>query len=125
VAFPGYLPTNRDVWRRLGAARLAVQPSSREGFGLFPLEAMAAGLPVVYCESSESALGELVEPGVEGVCTPPDPEALAAALAALLADDAEVRRLADNARRRAERYDWPAVAAEMERVFLDLIREAV
>lgn len=120
VMFHGYLPTNVEVWRRMGESRIAVQPSSREGFGLFPLEAMAAGLPVVYCESSESALGELVEPGVHGLCTAPDPDALAAALHALLADEAEVRRLGGNARRHAERFDWGAVAAEVERLFLEV-----
>ena len=121
VTFHGHLPTNRDVWRCLGASRIAVQPSSREGFGLFPLEAMAAGLPVVHCESSESALDELVEHGVHGVRTAPDVEALAAALAALLADDAEVARLGANARRQADRFDWPAVAAQTEAVIQETL----
>lgn len=121
VTFHGHLPTNADVWRRLGASRIAVQPSSREGFGLFPLEAMAAGLPVVYCESAESALSELVEPGVHGACTQPQPDALAMALDRLLADPGELRRLSGNARRHAARYDWSAVAADMESVFLSLL----
>jgi glycosyltransferase involved in cell wall biosynthesis len=121
VTFHGHLPTNADVWRMLGASRIAVQPSSREGFGLFPLEAMAAGLPVVYCESSESALSELVEPGVHGACTQPQPDALAMALERLLADPGEVRRLAEEARRHAARYDWSAVATDVENVFLSLL----
>lgn len=116
VLFQGYLPTNVDVWRRMGSSRIAVQPSSREGFGLFPLEAMAAGLPVVYCESSESALSELVEDGIHGIRTSPDPAALAGALDRLLQDEKERLRMAENARRHAEAYDWAAVAAEMEQV---------
>jgi len=121
VVFYGSLPTSRDVWRRLGASLLAVQPSSREGFGLFPLEAMAAGLPVVYCESSESALGELVESGVHGVCTAPEEVALAAALESLLADPAAVRRLGAAARRQADRFDWPAVAEATEKVLFEVL----
>jgi glycosyltransferase involved in cell wall biosynthesis len=117
VVFYGHLPTNVDVWRRIGESRIAVQPSSREGYGMFPLEAMAAGLPVVYCESSESALSELVEDGVQGVRTAPDPESLAAALDRLLTDEGERRRLADNARRHSEEFDWGAVAAVTEAVF--------
>ena len=117
VLFEGYLPANVDVWRRMGAARIAVQPSSREGFGLFPLEAMAAGLPVVYCESPESALSELVEPGVHGLRTAPEPTALAGALGRLLDDEAERSRLAEGARRHAGDFDWSTVAAEMEQVF--------
>lgn len=117
VVFHGHLPTNVDVWRRIGESRIAVQPSSREGYGMFPLEAMAAGLPVVYCESSESALSELIEDGVHGVRTAPDPESLAAALDRLLTDEAELRRLAENARRHAEEFDWSAVAEVTEAVF--------
>jgi glycosyltransferase involved in cell wall biosynthesis len=117
VLFHGYLPTNVDVWRRMGESRIAVQPSSREGFGLFPLEAMAAGLPVVYCESSESALSELVQDGVHGLRTAADPEALAAALRRLLADEAERRRMAEAARLHAQDFDWSVVALRMEEVF--------
>lgn len=122
VTFHGHLRSNDEVWRRMGSSRIAVQPSSREGFGLFPLEAMAAGLPVVYCESSESALGELVHAGVHGVCTPPDSISLAVALRRLLDDPPEVQRLAENARTHARRYDWSSVAAEMETAFLSLLR---
>ncbi len=121
VFFRGYLPTNTDVWRRMGESRIAVQPSSREGFGLFPLEAMAAGLPVVYCESSESALSELVEDGVHGLRTAPDPAALAGALDRLLSDEAERRRLAESARLHAQGFDWSGVAAAMERVFQEAV----
>ncbi len=121
VTFLGRLATATDVWRTLGAASVAVQPSSREGFGMFPLEAMAAGLPVVYCESSESALGELVEPGVHGLRTAAQPEALAACLDRLLDDPAGINRMAEAARRHAARYDWTTVAADTERVFLSLL----
>lgn len=117
VVFTGALPSSRDVWRRLGAARVAVQPSAREGFGLFPLEAMAAGLPVVACESRESAVPELVRHGVEGLVMAPEPAALAAALARLLEDEAERARMAAAARERAEGYDWGRVAERMEEVF--------
>lgn len=117
VVFHGHLPTNLDVWRRIGESRIAVQPSSREGYGMFPLEAMAAGLPVVYCESSESALSELVEDGVQGVRTAPDPDSLAAALSRLMRDEGERRRLADNARRHADGFDWGAIAEVTEAVF--------
>jgi len=116
VDFRGHVETNTEVWSHLGRARVAVQPSEREGFGLFPLEAMAAGLPVVYCESPESAVPELVRHGVEGICTPADPAALAAALDRLLTDQEEWRRLQRNAIERASGYDWDEIARQIEAV---------
>jgi glycosyltransferase involved in cell wall biosynthesis len=114
IDFRGHVETSREVWENLGRARIAVQPSEREGFGLFPLEAMAAGLPVVYCESSESAVPELVRHGVEGLCCRPEPEALAAALERLLADREEWTRLHRNALERAAGYDWDEIARRIE-----------
>ncbi|MEA2599544.1 MAG: hypothetical protein QOF89_536 [Acidobacteriota bacterium] len=117
VDFRGHVPTYSEVWAGLGRARVAVQPSEREGFGLFPLEAMAAGLPVVYCESPESAVPELVRDGIEGICTAPDPAALARTLDRLLTDDAEWSRLRANALARAAGYDWDEIARQIEGVF--------
>ena len=114
VEFRGHVETSREVWENLGRARIAVQPSEREGFGLFPLEAMAAGLPVVYCESPESAVPELVRHGVEGLSSAPEPEALAGALARLLGDGEEWSRLHENALERAASYDWDEIARRIE-----------
>jgi glycosyltransferase involved in cell wall biosynthesis len=123
VRFRGHVKGSEEVWRELGRARLAVQPSAREGFGLFPLEAMAAGLPVVFCGSPESAVGELVRDGVEGVAVAADPGALAGTLAALLAPEGEEERLrlSRNALARASRYDWEEIAQRIEEICLDLI----
>jgi glycosyltransferase involved in cell wall biosynthesis len=121
IDFRGHVETSEEVWRHLGRARIAVQPSEREGFGLFPLEAMAAGLPVVYCESPESAVPELVRDGVEGVCTAPEPAALAAALDRLLTDEAEWSRLRRNALERAAGYDWDEVARRIEETCARLV----
>jgi glycosyltransferase involved in cell wall biosynthesis len=114
VDFRGHVETYDEVWSNLGRARVAVQPSEREGFGLFPLEAMAAGLPVVYCESSESAVPELVRDGIEGICTAPEPAALARALERLLTTAAEWSRLRANALARAAGYDWDEIARQIE-----------
>ena len=121
VAFRGHVETSEEVWENLGRARIAVQPSEREGFGLFPLEAMAAGLPVVYCESPESAVPELVRHGVEGLCTAPEPQALAAALERLMTDEEEWSRLRGNALERAAGYDWDEIARRIEETCARLV----
>ncbi len=116
VRFRGHVERIEEVWRELGGAEIAVQPSAREGFGLFPLEAMAAGLPVVYCESTESAVAELVRDGREGICSPADSAALGERLVALLADGALRARLAEGAVARAAEFDWGEIARRMETI---------
>jgi glycosyltransferase involved in cell wall biosynthesis len=113
VEFRGFVLSSDEVWRSIAAARLAIQPSSREGFGLFPLEALAVGVPMLYCDAAESAVGELVRDGIEGRRCAPDARALAVCLASMLADP-EAGRLAAAARARAAEYDWSRVAIAFE-----------
>jgi D-inositol-3-phosphate glycosyltransferase len=92
-----------------------------EPFGIVPLEAMACGVPVVA-----SAVGGLIDTvmhGVTGAHVPPrDPDAIAAALTEVLADDAHRRALgAAGARRARARYGWPRVAGATLRVYEELV----
>ncbi|ADB29795.1 glycosyl transferase group 1 [Kribbella flavida DSM 17836] len=88
-----------------------------EPFGIVPLEAMAAGRPVVG--SAVGGLLDTIVDGVTGVHVPPrDPERLAAVLRDLLADPERRAALgAAGAARVAERYTWARVAEETETVY--------
>ncbi len=120
ILFHGTVESLAAVWRGFAGARIAVHPSAREGFGLVPLEAMAAGLPVVHCRSRESAVSELVRDGVEGRLTEPTAPALAAGIRELLTDEPRRRALAVAARRRAAEYSWSRLAVEYERLLRGL-----
>lgn len=87
-----------------------------ESFGMVLTEAMAAGAPVLASDldAFRAVLGE----PLAGVTFPTgDAAALAAALAALLADPARRARLVAAGRRRVARFDWPVVAASVVRVY--------
>ena len=80
-----FLGQRRDIPDLLAALDIFVLPSHSEGVSLALLEAMAAGLPVIA--TAVGGLPEVVTDGENGLLIPPkDPEALAAALARLLAD---------------------------------------
>jgi len=121
VRFLGNLGSD-VLWREMARAEIAVQPSSQDSFGMFPLEAMAAGLPVVYCQAPDSALPELVREGSEGFGVKPDPEALSKILERLLADPDLRGQLAGNARKRAAEYDWDHVVIAAEEIYRGLLQ---
>jgi glycosyltransferase involved in cell wall biosynthesis len=96
-----------------GSAQVAVVPSLYEGFSLPAVEAMACATPLVA--TTAGALPEVVGPdGVTALHVPPgDPEALAAAIAHVLDDDALAARLGAAGRQRVlDRFTWRAVAEQ-------------
>jgi glycosyltransferase involved in cell wall biosynthesis len=87
-----------DVPSYLRAADVFVLPSRREGLPVALLEAMACGLPCIASRLKGSTEA-VIEHGVNGLLVPPgDVDALAAALAGLLADPAARARLGAAAR---------------------------
>ncbi|MEU9604758.1 glycosyltransferase [Streptomyces sp. NPDC048057] len=124
LAPPGVLFTGAasDVRPWLGAADLVVLPSRWEGMALAPLEAMAAGRPVVLTDVSGAR--ESLPPGHDAHCLvpPEDPRALAAALTALLADAALRTRIGRQAQDHTRAFrDVRRTAAAVHDLYQDLL----
>lgn len=117
VTWSGRLSGESAVWEALGACEIAIQPSFREGFGIFPAEALAAGRPVICVDSPESAAVELIEDGKNGYVVAANPEALSDAIARLLSNRALRAELGEGSRRSALQFD----SQEVARQFLALI----
>jgi glycosyltransferase involved in cell wall biosynthesis len=102
-------------WYR--SADLMVTAPWYEPFGLTPLEAMAAGVPVVA--SAVGGLLDTVVDGITGELVPPrDPAHLGRTLRRLLAD--RERRLGMSAAatdRARSRYGWPRAAEQLTAVY--------
>lgn len=96
------------------AARALVYPSRYEGFGLPPLEAMAAGTPVLC--SNASSLPEVVgEAGL--LLDPEDVEGWAEALRRVSEDDALCADLSRRGRGQAAAFTWEHTVAGLRSVF--------
>ena len=101
------------VARAYRAADVLAFPSAREGFGLVPLEALAAGLPVVA--SDIDVLREFLVDGGNALLVPPgDGAALAAALGRVATEPGLAARLRVEGLHTAARYSWDACAAAHE-----------
>lgn len=113
----GYLPPpERD--RLLAHAVALVYPSIYEGFGLPPLEAMAAGVPVVA--SDAGALPEVLDRAAL-VVPVGDVEALAAAIGKVAVDDGLRLGLVERGRELVGSMSWEASSEEMVRLYRDAI----
>jgi len=107
-AGPGGETVDPPGLAQLYAEALAlVHPSVHEGFGLTPLEAMAASVPVVAVRSAavEEVCGDAVEYVGAG-----DPAELERAVQRLHEDPAHRAALAQRGRERAARFSWEASA---------------
>ena len=113
----GYLGEAERV-ALLGGASVFAYPSLDEGFGFPPLEAMAAGTPVVAALAG--ALPEVL--GDAAVLVPPgDTGAWQAALESLLDDEGRRRALAAAGRARAGRYRWAGCGEAMVALYRDAV----
>lgn len=112
--------TPEQMAHRLAGARLSVLPSREESFGNAMAEAMAAGVPLVTTRAG--SIPEIV-PEEAGLLVPPDdPDALAEALRALLADEARREALGRAGRLHARaRFSWDATAARFERIYAEVL----
>lgn len=113
---------DRDViGTYLCAGDVFVLPSRQEGFPVAPLEAMAAGLPVVACDAPgvRAVVGQGANAG--GVVVPSDdPHALARELRRLIDDRELSATIGDRAARRAaEHFSLEAVGSRLRAFLLE------
>lgn len=98
------------------SADIFVSPSRSEGMSLAVLEALASGLPVVATDLESTR--QLVIHGESGLLTAADDaRALRAALLQIASDADAYEHMSRTARKVAGQYEWPAIAADFERVY--------
>jgi glycosyltransferase involved in cell wall biosynthesis len=113
VSILGMIPRRELLDRYYSSDVFAFPPIWDEGFGLPPVEAMAAGLPVVATRSG--TVEETVVDGQTGILVEKnDAGELARALLLLMKDDARREAMGRAGRRRVlKHFTWSRVAAGM------------
>ena len=114
-----FLGRRNDMPELLRSADGFVLSSVVEGLPLVLLEAAASGTPAVAADT-----GGVRDAEPAFLVPPSDPEKLAAAMSRLMEMPAQERReLGLRARRRAaERFAWPVVVEQWERLYRELLR---
>ncbi len=120
VRWTGQIPP-AAVAATLGNADLFLFPAAHEGLGLAPVEALAAGVPVVACRDGGGVLDILEEPGA-GVVAEPDADRIATAAEGLLHDPSARAAAAAAGRRWADRLAPDRVAERCETWYREALR---
>ncbi len=102
----GYV-SDEDLRSLLGTTAVFAFPSLYEGFGLPPLEACAAGVPVV--SSDRSCLPEILGEGAI-LCDPEDHEAFSAQVVGILSNPDHARAVSRRGSDRARTFTWDKTA---------------
>ena len=122
VLFPGAVPQDQLVSYYRAADALAVT-SRYESFGLAAVEALACGTPVVAAHVG--GVPSIVHDGENGLLVRwRSPQEFAGRFDQLLQDDDLRARLAGEARRSVERFDWTCIGDEVRALYQDLTVDA-
>ena len=111
-----------NVVKAYQESSIFVLSSRFEGFGMVLIEAMACGLPVVSFDCPAGP-DEIITDGVDGLLVPSgDVHALAEKLMVLMSDENLRRRLGQQARQTAQRYDMTVLVNQWTALFEKVIK---
>ncbi len=108
----GYISEPAKV-ELLRSSWLFAMPSEREGLPHAPLEAMAAGTPVLTVNDADNGTVEICKEG-NGIITSHQPQAIAAAITRALREEEEWKQMSTRARCFAKRFDWDRCVDDLE-----------
>lgn len=116
VTFASSLPY-KDVISVMKAAKSLVLPSSREGFGIVALEALACGTPVITSNVRENAAAALINPGENGFVVEIGANQIRSALL-----EVDKNRMGRAARAQAAQFDWNPLTEKLRCEYQRLIK---
>jgi len=110
VSLSGFADEHDDLIARLKSSKVFVLPSTREGFGISALEALACGIPVVTVDHPANAIRDLITGGNGFHCSL-SAEDLAKTICLALHHHKEMRNACIKS---AESFDWENITSEIE-----------
>jgi glycosyltransferase involved in cell wall biosynthesis len=113
----GFYPNHDDLIAQLKSSKVFVLPSTREGFGISALEALACGIPVVTVDHPANAIRDLITEN-NGFLCPLSAEDLAKTMCLALRHHKEMRNACTTS---AESFDWDSITSDVESYYQSVI----
>lgn len=113
VEFRHDVREQKEVYELVKAAKVFVLPSSREGFGIAVLEALACGIPVITTSAPDNLAQHLVARSPRGTICDSTASAIADAVKLLLADGSSSADKDFQDDFWLAEYNWDAMAARV------------
>ena len=113
----GFRDNHDEIIARMKSAKICVLPSTREGFGIAALEALACGLPVITVDHPANAIRDLITGQNGRLCTR-SAEDLADKISALMTQYSEMKNACITS---AETFDWDRIVPELEAYYQSVI----
>jgi len=117
VRFIGFQECHDEILAHMKSSKIYVQPSTREGFGITALEALACGLPVVTVDHPANAIRDLITESNGFLCSL-SAEDLATTICLGLKHHAEMRNACIES---ADSFDWDRITSDLESYYRSVI----
>lgn len=111
ITFLGFLEDYEDVLAYMKSADIFVLPSTREGFGITFLEAMASGCKVITVDHPNSTAREVV--GSAGFIT----DLSVSSIHSEIENALNGKKPKEDPVKRAKKYDWDKITNQAEKVY--------
>jgi glycosyltransferase involved in cell wall biosynthesis len=113
ITFTGFFKHSEDIIAHMKSSRVFVLPSTREGFGISTLEALAVGLPIVTVNHPKNASRVFARDGC-GLLSSLDVDELTEKIQAILSAGEDQR---SQCRMRSRKYDWDEITNMIENYY--------
>jgi glycosyltransferase involved in cell wall biosynthesis len=117
IHFIGFQECHDEILAYMKSSKICVLPSTREGFGITALEALACGLPVVTVDHPANAIRDLITDSNGFLCSL-SVEDLAKTICLGLRQYAEMRNACIKS---AESFDWDRITSDIESYYRSVI----
>jgi L-malate glycosyltransferase len=118
IIIRGFQLNHDEVIARMKSAKVFVNPSTREGFGITALEALACGIPVVTVDHPANAISDLITEK-NGFTCPLSEKDLANTIHIALQHYAEMK---NDCIASAAAFDWEKITSDIERYYLSVFK---